>query len=87
MTEFDNTDRGVLFNNKERKSKDTDPDYSGSINFNGVDCWLSGWIKESKEGKKYFSLSVKPKEQQARQVSQPTRKAARVDDMEDDLPF
>ena len=87
MAEFDNRNRGVLFNNKERKSKDTDPDYSGSINFNGVDCWLSGWIKESKDGKKFFSLSVKPKEQQARQVSQPTRKAPVQDLPDEDLPF
>ena len=87
MAEFDNTNRGVLFNNKDKKRKDTDPDYSGSINFNGVDCWLSGWIKESKDGKKFFSLSVKPKEQQARSVEQPTRKAPVQDLPDDDLPF
>ena len=87
MAEFDNSNRGVLFNNKDKKRKDTDPDYSGSINFNGVDCWLSGWIKESKDGKKFFSLSVKPKEQQARSVEQPTRKAPVQDLPDDDLPF
>jgi len=87
MAEFDNTNRGVLFNNKEKKTQDTHPDYSGSINFNGIDCWLSGWIKESKDGKKFFSLSVKPKEQQARSVDQPTRKAPINDLPDDDLPF
>jgi len=85
MADFDNTNRGVLFNNKEKKAKDSDPDYSGSINFNGTDCWLNGWIKESKEGKKFFSLSVRPKDQQARPVSQPTRKAAPMPD--EDIPF
>ena len=84
MADFDNTNRGVLFNNKEKKAKDSDPDYSGSINFNGTDCWLNGWIKESKDGKKFFSLSVRPKEQ-ARQVSQPTRKAP--PDLDGDIPF
>jgi len=87
MQEFDNTNRGVLFNNKERKIKETDPDYSGSVNIKGVDFWLSGWIKESKEGKKYFSLSVRPKEEQARQLAQPTRKAPVQDLPDDDLPF
>ena len=87
MAEYDNTNRGVLFNNKEKKTQDSHPDYSGSINVNGVDHWLSGWIKESKDGKKFFSLSVKPKEQQARQVSQPTRKAPVQDLPDDDLPF
>ena len=87
MADFDNTNRGVLFNNKDKKTQDIHPDYSGSINFNGVDCWLSGWIKESKDGKKFFSLSVKPKEQQARSVEQPTRKAPVQDLPDDDLPF
>ena len=87
MADFDNTNRGVLFNNKEKKTQDSHPDYSGSIKFNGVDCWLSGWIKESKDGKKFFSLSVKPKEQQARSVEQPTRKAPVQDLPDDDLPF
>lgn len=87
MAEYENTNRGVLFNNKEKKTQDSHPDYSGSINVNGVDFWLSGWIKESKEGKKFFSLSVRPKEQQARQVSQPTRKAPDPSFPDEDLPF
>lgn len=88
--EYSNLNRGVLFNNRDKKTEDKHPDYSGSINFNGVDCWLSGWIKESKDGKKFFSLSVKPKEQQARSVEQPTRKVPAkggFDDMDDDIPF
>lgn len=89
MAEYDNNNRGILFNNKDKKTQDNHPDYSGSINFNGVDCWLSGWIKESKEGKKYFSLSVKPKDQQAKAAParQPARHIAEVLDDGQDLPF
>ena len=91
MTEFSNVNRGVLFNNKDKKTQDTHPDYSGSINANGVDYWLSGWIKESKDGKKFFSLSVKLKQPAPRQSSEPTRKPMRavVDVLDDgsDLPF
>ena len=57
---YDNSNRGALFRVEEKK----DPkhaDYSGNINADGKDYWLSGWIKTSKEGKKYMSLSVKPK--------------------------
>ena len=91
MTVYDNNNRGVLFNNADKKRNENDPSYSGSINANGVDYWLSGWIKESKDGKKFFSLSVKPKQPAPRQSSEPTRKPMRnVVDVLDDgepLPF
>jgi uncharacterized protein (DUF736 family) len=59
--DFDNTNRGALFKNN-RKEQPNHPDYNGTINVNGVDYWLNGWLKESKkDGKKFFSLSVKEK--------------------------
>jgi hypothetical protein len=61
MTTYDNTNRGAIFvNEKQRPGKD-DPDRSGSINIEGVDYWINGWLKE-KDGKKYMSLAVKRKE-------------------------
>jgi hypothetical protein len=59
--EYDNTNRGVLFNERDRKVKDGDRDYAGSINVNGVQYWLSAWIKTSQKGVKFMSLSIKPK--------------------------
>lgn len=59
--EYDNTNRGVLFKN-DRKNTDRHPDYTGNINFDGTECWLSAWIKTSKAGKKFMSLAVTPKE-------------------------
>lgn len=63
---YDNTNSGILARN-DRKQQDSHPDFSGSINIEGVEYWLSGWTKEGKpgsklEGKRYFSLSVKPKD-------------------------
>jgi hypothetical protein len=58
--DFNNTNRGALFKNDD-KQDDKDRDYSGTLNIAGTDFWVSGWVKTSKAGKKFLSLSVKPK--------------------------
>ena len=69
MTEYDNTNRGVLFKN-DRKDSEKHPDYKGNVNVNGVEFWLSAWIKESAKGK-FMSLSIQPKDaQQQLSISQ-----------------
>jgi len=79
--EYDNTNRGMLMKN-QNKTADNHPDYSGSLNVNGVDHWLSGWLKESKNGNKFFSLSVKPKDQK------PQRPKKQVEeDPDEKIPF
>jgi len=79
--EFDNTNRGSLFKN-DKKETDGHPDYKGQLNVNGQDFWISAWLKTSKQGTKFMSLSVQPKD---RQSDQPTRKT--VADLESDIPF
>jgi uncharacterized protein (DUF736 family) len=60
---FDNRDRGALFRNNDKNHDDDHaPDYRGSINVAGTEHWLNAWIKTSKAGEKYMSLSVRPKE-------------------------
>lgn len=83
--QYDNTNRGILGKNLN-KTADNHPDYSGSLNIDGTDYWLSGWLKESKkDGSKFFSLSVKPKD------SKPSRAKAKedkfIDDDLSDAPF
>ena len=60
--QYNNTNRGRLFKN-DRKQKETHPDYTGDININGTDYWLSAWKKTSKAGKPFLSISIgNPKE-------------------------
>jgi uncharacterized protein (DUF736 family) len=80
--DYDNTNRGALFKN-DRKEKETQPDYKGSINVNGVDMWISAWLSTSKDGNTFMSLSVQPKEAQAA-TSEPQ---PAVDALDDFVPF
>ena len=94
MSNYDNTNRGISFENN-RKEKDTHPDYKGSINADGVEYWLSAWMKEGAKGK-FMSFSLTPKEQTqtaaqaVQQVAQPQRQqqaAPVVLDDDSDIPF
>lgn len=53
--------QGSLFRNT-KKSKDSQPEYQGECKINGVKYRIAGWMKESKTGTKWMSLSVKPDE-------------------------
>jgi uncharacterized protein (DUF736 family) len=83
--QYDNSNRGAIFKNDD-KQQDNHPDYKGSLNVNGVDLWVSGWLKTSeKTGKKFMSLSVKPKEDKpVKQASSPKRANVEFDD---NVPF
>src|SRR5262249_46637534 len=78
MPDFDNTNRGVLFNERDKKQTDKDRDYGGRINIDGTEYWLSGWLKTSKKGLKFLSLSIRPKEVES--------SGAKVD-IDDQIPF
>jgi uncharacterized protein (DUF736 family) len=83
--EYSNENRGALFKNDDRQ-QDNHPHYKGSLNVNGVDLWISAWLKTSeKTGKKFLSLSVKPKE--AAPVKKASKASSGFDDMNDDVPF
>ena len=64
MTDYDNRNRGALFRNDDKDpNDDKDRDYSGSLDIEGTEYWLSGWVRTSKKsGRKYLSLSIKPKQ-------------------------
>lgn len=92
---YDNSNRGALFKN-DRKEKDTQPDYTGSLNVGGVEFFLDAWLKTAESGRKFMSVSVKRKDKQpeAAPAAPPPRAPQRqapaktgFDDMDDDLPF
>ena len=75
--EYDNTNTGLLARNQKQRAGSKDCDFTGFLT--DVECphcrrkfsaWLNAWTKEAKNaskimsaGQKYFSLSVKPREE------------------------
>jgi hypothetical protein len=46
----------------DKKQADNHPDRTGSAMIGGREYWLHGWLKKTKDGKSYLSLSFKPKD-------------------------
>lgn len=89
MAEYDNTNRGALWQNKD-KAQDTHADFTGTINVDGVEYFLNGWKR--KEGASAsspaLSVSVKRKDKQPTAAKPAGGGSARIkDDMEDSIPF
>ena len=71
--EYDNTNRGALFEN-DKKNSDKHPDHKGSCDIQCPACgatfamWLSGWFKTAKQsGAQFMSLSFQTKEDNGNQ--------------------
>lgn len=83
--QYDNNLSGVLFKN-DKDGNEKRPDYKGSAEIEGVQYWVSAWIRDGAKGK-FMSMKYEAKEKQQSQQSQ-TPKPAPVDDFDDSsIPF
>ena len=78
--QYDNTNSGVLFRN-EKKQTEKHPDFTGSINSDGREFFLSAWVNETNDGRKYFKLSLSPKDEK------PSKPAQQQSIPDEDIPF
>lgn len=87
MSDYDNTNSGALFKN-DKKETDNHPDYRGSLNVDGREFWVSSWIKTSKKGQKYMSLSVSAKDENKTSRQEYSDKNQEpAPDFDDGIPF
>lgn len=83
MAEYDNNMSGVLFKN-DKGDNEKRPDYKGSAEIEGVQYWVSAWIREGQKGK-FMSMRYERKEQQASPAK--AQAATKQDDFDDSIPF
>ena len=59
--EYDNNNSGVLFRNA-KKENEKQPDYTGSVDIEGTEYWLSGWKRTAKgSGNTFISIKLQDK--------------------------
>jgi hypothetical protein len=76
----DQRDMSGTLSKNDRKEKDAHPDYRGTLTIRGEKFRLSGWIKNSENGK-FLSLAVRPADEDN---GAPKRKSAPADA---EIPF
>ena len=93
MSEYDNTNRGAIWPNDKMRPDKQDPQFTGSLNVDGKDYWVSAWKRkaDAKDGSPSLSFSVKAKDSQrspnpANQAPE-SRPSAPQDEFDSDIPF
>lgn len=87
MTQYDNTNSGALFKNKDKVEGDNRPDYTGKLNVNGKDMKLAGWLRTPNAGgNKFLSIKMEEFQQQSAGGESPDNNGG-MDDLDDSIPF
>jgi uncharacterized protein (DUF736 family) len=82
VPDFDNNLRGALFRN-DKNGNEKAPDYRGSCEIDHVQYWVSSWIRTSKAGQKFMSLSFERKKPAQQRAASPRQ----AEEFSDDIPF
>ena len=87
MTEHDNTNRGAIWKNP-KKTTDKHPDFTGSLNVDGIEFWVSAWKRKDGASEKSPALSfqIQPKEEVGQKATIGKRAPNSYGDM-DEIPF
>ena len=86
---YDNTNKGIISKN-DRKTQDSHPDITGSINVDGKEYYINGWHKKpNSDGAAFYSLAVKPKVERAAEIRREAEDRNSYGDRYDekDFPF
>ena len=89
MSEYDNTNRGSIWPNDRMREGKKDPEFTGSLNVDGVEYWVSAWKRKPDANPKApslsFSVNRKDENRAPNPQSQPAQDAEL--DFDDSIPF
>lgn len=68
--QYDSNLSGVLFKN-DKDGNEKRPDYKGSAEIEGVQYWVSAWIRNGAKGK-FMSMKYEAKEKQSAPAPKPS---------------
>ena len=89
MTTYDNTNRGSVWGNDKKKVEGANPnlpDFTGSINVDGKDYWISLWKRKADANPKSPALNISLTAKDEMPATQPAAVQPSVNDF-DDIPF
>jgi hypothetical protein len=83
MSDYDNTNRGSIWKN-DKQTTPNHPDFTGSINVEGKEFWVSAWKRKADANPKApaLSFSVQPKEAKVEEARAPASEF-----QDDPIPF
>lgn len=85
MAGYQPRDNSGTLSANQNKTKDNHPSHRGKATIDGIDYYISAWIKEGQYGR-FFSLSFQP----VSEAQNPSPRAPRAPeqyDFDDDIPF
>lgn len=88
MADYDNNNRGSIWKN-DKKETDKHPDFTGSLNVDGVEYWVSAWKRRQDQSDKApaLSFSIKAKDESVSPPTKTSKTNVQIDEIDSDIPF
>jgi hypothetical protein len=84
--EYDNTNRGSIWKNEKRETE-KHPTHTGSINIDGKEYWLNGWVRAKDASEKAPAMSFSVRAKEAQNNAPKGSPSADLSDIDSDIPF
>ena len=87
MSDYDPTNRGAIWPNDRMREGKKDPEFTGSLNVDGVEYWVSAWRRKPDANPNAPSLSFSVSRKDANRAPNPQREVPQEPDFDDSIPF